>query len=59
MHVDIISMELPIWYFEGSQVEIYNQQCISVMKIFFFANSADPDEMLHGLPKYLFCRYPE
>ena len=60
IHIDIISMELSILYFKGSQVK----RCISVPEdCFILANSADPDEMqpyvvfhrgLHCLPKYLF-----
>ena len=35
IHIDTISMELPIVYFKGSQVDL------------IFANSADPDELQH------------
>ena len=33
MHVDRISMELPILYFKGSRVEVSKLLCISVEKI--------------------------
>ena len=36
MHVDRISLELPILYFKGSHVEIFKLCCISVMKICFY-----------------------
>ena len=65
MHVDIISMKLPILYFKGSKVEISKLWCISVTKnCFCLWNSGDPDEKLHYaafnlgllcLPKYLFA----
>ena len=67
MHVDRISVELPILYFKGSQNfpwDIINYDALlSLNIVFIFANSADPDEMLHYaafhlglhcLPKYLF-----
>ena len=63
MHIDMISMGLPILYFKESQVELYKFQCFLAMKVdLILANSADPDEMqlnaafhlgLHCLPKYL------
>ena len=39
MHVDRMSMEFPILYLKGPQVEI------SKKKFFVLTNSADPDEM--------------
>ena len=56
-------MKLPILYFKGSQVELSELKCISVIKMYFFifANTADTDEMLlyaayhlglHYIPKY-------
>ena len=43
-------------YLNGSQVEYtlnYNV-FLSLKVVFILANSADPDEMQHCLPKYLF-----
>ena len=64
IHIDTISMGLPIVYFKGSQVDFLNYDVFLSLKIILiFANSADPDEMqhcaafhlgLHYLPKYLF-----
>ena len=42
IHIDAISIELPIVYFKGSQVVFL---CLKVILI--LANSADPDEMQH------------
>ena len=62
IHIDTISMGLPIVHFKGSQVEFYNA-ILSLKVILILANSADPDEMqhsaafhqgLHCLHKYLF-----
>ena len=48
IHNDTISMELPIVYFKGSQVEISNYDVLLSLKIvLILANSADPDEMQH------------
>ena len=64
IHLDTISMGLPIVYFKGSQVKVPKLWCISVPEGFLIlANSADPDEMqhyaafhqsLHCLPKHSF-----
>ena len=70
IHIDIISMELPILSFKGFcvniTIDINTMWCISVPeKYHSLANSADPDDMppyaafclgLHCLPKtkYLF-----
>ena len=65
IHIDTISMGLPIVYLRGSPVE-FSKLCVSVTKGCFnlflkLANSADPDEMQHYaafhlglscLPKY-------
>ena len=60
----LISTELPILYFKGSQVEILNYNAILSLRFgFVFANSADIDVIpqyvafhlgFHGLPMYLF-----
>ena len=62
--IDRISMDLPILYFKGSQVEISIYDAFpSQIFVFIFANSADPDVMphdvafhlgLHCLQKHLF-----
>ena len=58
IHIDAISIKLPIVYFKGSQVVFL---CLKVILI--LAKSADPDEMqhyaafhlgLHCLPNYPF-----
>ena len=58
IHIDAISIELPIVYLKGSQVVF-----LCLKAILILANSADPDEMqhyaafhlgLHCLPNYLF-----
>ena len=64
IHIDTISIGLPIVYFKRSQVEFSKLSGISVPDVvLILANSADPDEMqhdvafhlgLHCLPKYLF-----
>ena len=38
-NVDRINMELPIWYFKGSHVEM-SKLCLSVMKILFLSLQA-------------------
>ena len=59
IHIDTISMGLPILRFNGSQVVF----SIMLKVVLILANSADPDEMqhyaafhlgLHCLPKYSF-----
>ena len=67
IHIDTISMGLPILYFKESQVKNLNFNIYLSLKVFFiFANSADPDEMqhhaafhlsLHCLPEYPFKGY--
>ena len=62
MHIDRISMGLPIVYFKGSQVDFLKYSVyLSLEIVFILANSAEPDEMqhhaafhlgLHCLPKY-------
>ena len=60
IHIDTISMELPILYFYGSQVEVYK---LPLKVVLILANCTDPDEMqhyaafhlgLHCFPKYLY-----
>ena len=48
IHIDTISMELSILYFEGLLVKISIKFDIflSLKIVFILANSADPDEML-------------
>ena len=47
IHIDTISMGLPIVYFKGSQVE-FSLLCFLSLKVaLILANSADPDEMLY------------
>ena len=53
IHISTISMELFILYFKGSQVEIFKFSLFLSLKIFFIANSADPDEMLPYAPFHL------
>ena len=64
VHIDTVSMGLPIMYFKRSQVEflIYDV-FLSLKVVFILVNSSDPDEMqhyaafhlgLHCLPKYPF-----
>ena len=66
IHIDTISMGLPILYFKGSQVEISNYDvrgtgrnfqlcCISVPEGCFnlFSNSAGPGEMQHNAAFHL------
>ena len=46
MHVDRKSMELPILYFKGTQVEISNCVVFLSLKIArILTNSAEPDDM--------------
>ena len=61
IHVDTICMGLPIVYFKGSRVAIYNYVFLSLRLVLILANSADPNEMQHDaafhlcphcLPKY-------
>ena len=62
IHIDTISMGLPIVCFKESQVEFINYDAFLTLKIVLtLANSAGPDEMqhnaafhlgLHCLPKY-------
>ena len=53
IHIDTISMGLPIVYLKGSQVDcsklhLYDVQVfLSLKVVLILANSADPDEMLH------------
>ena len=64
IYIDTISIELPIVYFKGSQVNFLNYDVFLSLKIvFILVKSADPDEMqhyaafylgLHCLPKYPF-----
>ena len=64
IHIDTMSVGLPIVYFKGSQVEFLNHDVfLSLKVVFIMANNADPDEMqlhaafhqgLHCLPKYPF-----
>ena len=70
IHIDTISMGLPIVYFKGAQVEFSKLRCtcFSVPEgCLNLANSADSDEMqqyaafhlgLHCLPKYLYRGFP-
>ena len=61
IHIDNISIGLPIVYFKGLQIE-FSVLCISVLEglvVLILANSADPDEMqlpdeCSIMPKYLF-----
>ena len=62
IHIDTISMGLPILYFKGSQEEVSKFSCIFFPDVvLILANSADPNEKqhhaafhlgLHCLPKY-------
>ena len=63
IHIDTISMGLPMVYFKGSKVELNYEVFLSLKDVLFLANSADPDEMQHYtvfhlgldcLPKYPF-----
>ena len=54
MHVDRISMELPIMYFKGSQLEISKIISISVMKSVHYAASR-----FSLLTSVSACKYPE
>ena len=54
LHIDTISMELPIVYFKGSQEEFLNHDVfLSLKVVLFLANSADPDEMQHNAAFHL------
>ena len=64
IHIDTTSMELPIVYFKGSQIEfskLLYDVFLSLKVVLIIANSVDSDEMqhnaafhlgLHCLPKY-------
>ena len=46
IHIEMISMGLPIFYFRGSQVEVsLFDVFLSLEVVFVLANSADTDEM--------------
>ena len=49
IHIDTLSMGVPIVYFKGSQVELSKIRCICGHKGFFLilANSEHPNEMQH------------
>ena len=48
IHIDTISMVLPIVHFKGSQVEFSKSwYFLSLKVVLILANSADPDEMQH------------
>ena len=68
IHIDTISMELSILYFQWvASQNFYKMMYFCPLKVvFIWANSADPDEMLHNaafhlrhhcLPKYLFTGF--
>ena len=70
IHIDTISMGLPIVYFKGSQVEFSKllSTCVflSLKVVLILTNSVDPDEMqnyaafhlpIHCLQKYPFRGY--
>ena len=63
IHIDTISMDLPIVYFEESKVEFSKLRCFLSMKDFLIlANSADPNYAafhlgLQCLPKYPFREF--
>ena len=48
LHIEMISMGLPIFYFRVSQVEVsLFDVFLSLELVFVLANSADTDEMQH------------
>ena len=54
IHIDTISMGLPILYFKGLQVD-FSKYDVFLEVVLILANSADPDAFqlgLHCLPKY-------
>ena len=70
MHIDTISMGLPILYFKGSHVDFFlnNDVFLSLNVVLILLNSADPHEIqlyaafhmgLHCLPKYSYRGFPE
>ena len=44
LHIDTVSMVLPIFYFKGSQF-LHNDAFLFLKVVLIFANSADPYEM--------------
>ena len=67
IHIDTISMGLPILYFMGSQIQVSKLWCICAFNVVLvLVNCADSDEMqhdaafhlgLHCLQKYMFRRF--
>ena len=51
VHIDTLSMGVPIVYFMGSQIELKNclnyDVFVSLKVVFILANSEDPIEMKH------------
>ena len=48
IHIDTISIGLPILYVKGSQIGFFNNGVFQSLKVnLILANSADPDEMQH------------
>ena len=57
LHIDLISMGLPIVYFKGSPVSFSRLRCISVHECcLILANSADPGEIKYFI--WIFPTYP-
>ena len=54
IHIDMISMDLSIWYFKGLPVKnFYKMMYFLPLKIIFIlANSANPGEMMPGSSQF-------